>query len=287
MELGVPITDDTSLQRVEQLITQLRPCCVVVSSYDRIIPSRMLSGARFINVHYAPLPRYRGRASVNWAILNGETSTAISIHTLVPDLDGGNILFQRTIAIEANDTVWTVYERLNVILREHLADVVADHLAGAEGLPQNHANATYGCTRVPRDGEINWAQPTQKIYDLIRALHAPYPGAFTYLKTDLLRVWDAAPVKNPLHYEGRVPGRVVQVARRAGWVDVLTGDGVLRIAEVEPAGGPRQPAAEVITSVKWTLGLQMFDLLQRVEMLETALSELCQQYGRPHPVDVD
>jgi len=276
-ELGVPVTADTSLSAVGRLVTELRPACVVVSSYDRILPPRILSFTRFVNVHYAPLPRYRGRASVNWAILNSEPSTAISIHALTPDLDCGNILFQKEVSIESQDTVQTVYEKLNAILREHLGGVVSSYLAGDVGRPQDHMQATYGCTRLPRDGLIDWSQPTQRIYDLIRALSEPYPGALTYLKAIPLRIWQAAPVVGSPRYDGRVPGRIAQVDRKQGWVDVLTGDGVLRISEVQAADGPRRPAAEVITSVKCTLGLNTSDLLERVRALEMALAEFRHQ----------
>ena len=75
--LRVPIVEDTSLAGVERAVAELRPECVVVSSYNRILPARMLCQSRFVNVHYAPLPRYRGRATVNWAIINGEAEAAI------------------------------------------------------------------------------------------------------------------------------------------------------------------------------------------------------------------
>ena len=74
--LGVPVLSDLSIEGVERAVLQSSPDCVVVSSYDRILPSRILGSCRFVNVHYAPLPEYRGRANVNWAIINGESETA-------------------------------------------------------------------------------------------------------------------------------------------------------------------------------------------------------------------
>jgi methionyl-tRNA formyltransferase len=107
------------------------------------------------------------------------------------------------------------------------------------------------------------------VYDLVRALTPPYPGAFTYLDGERLTVWSAEPVADPPRYDGRVPGRVVRVSPE-GWVEVLTGDGVIRVREVERPGGPRRPAAEVVRSVKCTLGLSVADLLERIRALESA-----------------
>ena len=181
-ELGVPVASDISVRGIERLVDRTRPDCVVVSSYNRVLPTRLLARTRFVNVHYALLPRYRGRANVNWAIINGETTTGITIHVLSPELDGGNILFQEPVAIEPADTVSSLYEKLNAIQREHLGAAVLRHLNGDDGDPQAAQNATYGCTRLPRDGEIDWTQPTRRIHDLIRALTPPYPGAFTYYR---------------------------------------------------------------------------------------------------------
>jgi methionyl-tRNA formyltransferase len=273
VELGVPVTTEASVQAIGRLVDDSKPDCVVVSSYNRILPGRVVSKTRFVNVHYALLPRYRGRANVNWAVLNGEAETGITIHALSPDLDAGNILFQQAVPIGPADTAGTLYEALNALQRRHLGLVVLRHLRGYEGEPQDEDAATYGCTRLPRDGEIDWSAPTRRVYDLVRALTPPYPGAFTYLEGEPLKVWWAEPVENPPRYVGRVTGRVVRVSRPDGWVEVLTGDGVLRVRDVQRADGPRLPAAEVIRSVKCTLGLTVADLLERVRALERSLAK--------------
>jgi methionyl-tRNA formyltransferase len=273
-ELGVPVTTDTTIRGIEQLVERLRPDVVVVSSYNRVLPARLVSRTRFVNVHYSLLPRYRGRANVNWAIINGESEIGISIHVLAPGLDAGNILYQQPVPIGPHDTVTDLYDRLNALQREHLGRTVAAHVAGEQGDEQDETGATYGCTRLPRDGEIDWSAPTERIYALVRSLTPPYPGALTHLAGAPITVWRAEPVANPPRFEGRIPGRVVGVSKAEGWVDVLTGDGVLRVREVQPAGGPRRPAAEVLGSVKHTLGLQCVDLLDRIRALEAAIAEL-------------
>jgi methionyl-tRNA formyltransferase len=270
--LNVPIYSDLSIEGVERAIIQSSPICVIVSSYDRILPNRILGRCRFVNVHYAALPEYRGRANVNWAIINGEPETAITIHVIAPGLDAGNILYQQRVSISPDDTVGDLYTKLNDVQREVLGETVTRYISGYEGEPQDETAATYGCTRVPGDGEIKWASSTKQIYALIRALAPPYPGAHTYLGARRIAVLRAAPLANAPRYVGRIPGRVVGRSRRDGHVDVLTGDGVLRIYEAATDDSDSGPASSVIQSSKQTLGLHTADLLARIELLESRLN---------------
>ncbi len=272
--LEVPVFSDLSIEGVEQAVIQGRPDCTVVSSYDRILPGRVLGRCRFVNVHYAPLPEYRGRANVNWAIINGETKTAITIHVMAPGLDAGNILYQHPVPIGADDTVGDLYAKLNEVQREVLGKTVARYISGYEGEPQDEAAATYGCTRVPGDGEIKWVSSTRQIYALVRALAPPYPGAHTYLEGRRITILRASPQANAPRYVGRVPGRVVGRSRQNGHVDVLTGDGVLRIHEVVAGDSVAGPASAFIGSTRQTLGLGTADLLARIELLESRLNLL-------------
>ena len=274
-EAGVDVVQDTSLGALERLISERRPDCVVVSSYHRIIPSEVLGRCPFVNVHYAPLPAYRGRATVNWAIINGEKETAISIHTMAPGLDAGRILRQEKVPIEPVDTITDLYRKLNARQRALLGDAVDDCLAGIPGQEQDETAATYACTRVPLDGEIDWSRSTETIDRLVRALGGPYPGAFTYLGTRRLWVCRAEPLADAPAYVGRIPGRVVRVATADGFVDVLTGDGVYRLQELrEEDAAASMPASSVVRSVKDTLGLRPSVLLERIRALERELSKL-------------
>jgi methionyl-tRNA formyltransferase len=274
--LRVPVYSDLSPKAIRELVDRLGPACVVVSSYDRILPADLLAKCPFVNVHYAALPKYRGRANVNWAIINGEGYTGITIHTMAPQVDAGDILFQRLIPIDDGDTVADLYERLNSIQRSELGHTVLRLLDGDVGAPQDDRSSSYGCTRLPDDGAIDWSASTMEIDRLIRGLTPPYPGAFTYFEGARLVVWKAEPVRCPPDYQGRVPGRVISVGRQ-GHVDVLTGDGVLRLIEVQREGGEPRAAGRLIRSVKTTLGLRTWDLLRRIEGLERELAILRQE----------
>lgn len=268
---GVPVYPDTTVDGITEVVAGLRPDCVVVSSYDRILPAELLRSCPFVNVHYSPLPAYRGRANVNWAVINGESEVAISVHELVPDLDAGGVLFQQRVPIGPRSTATELYAQLNGLQEGHLAAAVERLLGGDHGLAQDESLATYGCTRVPEDGELDWQQETVVLDRLVRGLTSPAPGAFTYLGLERVRVDVAEPSPDVRRFVGRVPGRVVQVSRRHGWVDVLTGDGALRLHSVRDEAGVPHPAAELIRSVRSTLGLRTQTLLQEIVELRRQL----------------
>jgi methionyl-tRNA formyltransferase len=273
-EAGIPIVTETSQAEIAALILKFQPDCVVISSYHQILPASLIAHSTFVNVHYSPLPLYRGRANVNWALINDEPYAAITIHKLLPELDAGNILFQQLIPIGYHDTVANVYDKLNSIQQQYLGKVIHNVFNGDEGIPQHHAEATYCCTRLPEDGEVDWAASTRSIDCLIRALVSPFPGAYTYFQGEQLTIWQAEPVNHPPVYVGRIPGRLVARSKTEGYVDVLTGDGILRIFEVQLAGSEKTAAANVIRSIKTTLGLPVSELLKRIQTLEHELSNL-------------
>jgi methionyl-tRNA formyltransferase len=270
---GIPVQVETSPRHVSELVAGLGPDCVVVSSYHRILPSGVLELCPFVNVHYSPLPAYRGRANVNWAIINRESLAAVTVHSISAGLDAGGVLAQERIPIGARDTVGSLYERLNVIQAEILPGAVSRRLGGDLGDPQQEDAATYCCTRVQEDGEIDWRASTEDVDALVRSLGPPYPHAFTYLGLDRVEVEEAGPSPEGRVYVGRVPGRVVSWSAQEGWCDVLTGDGVLRVSRVRVKGVPHDAAA-VWGSSHVTLGLRTADLLRRIEVLEARIADL-------------
>lgn len=269
-DAGVTVVSDASMASAASVIDELNPDAVVVSSYNRVLPAKLLEARPFINVHYAPLPRYRGRATVNWAIVNGETEAAISVHCLVEELDAGGILAQHFVPIRPQDTVTDLYGQLNALQRDVLADAVERRLSGDLGDPQDETKATYCCGRLPGDGMIDWSSSTAPIDRLIRSLGGDFPSAFSYLGLEKIEIIRAEPVVGARNYEGRIPGRVVDVDRSKGHVDVLTGDGVMRLQQVRIAGAQPQPAAEVIRSTRVSLGLRLSEFPALIQALQAS-----------------
>jgi methionyl-tRNA formyltransferase len=277
-DLGVPVLTDTSVSGLERALAQRRPDAAVISSYDRILDARVLDHCPFVNVHYSLLPRYRGLAAVQWAIINGEPELGITIHSVTKDLDAGNILYQEKVRPGPHQTAEDIYGELNGIQRRILGETIARHLDGYAGVPQDESAATHACARMPEDSEIDWSDPTHRIYGQVRAFHGalsiPYPPAYSYLGSCRISITRAAPVQDAAPYAGRVPGRVVGRSSSDGHVDVLTGDGVLRIHEVMTGDHVVCPASAVIRSTKHTLGLRAGELLEHIEALSRRLDEL-------------
>ncbi len=219
-------------------------------------------------VHDSLLPEYRGFAPLNWSIINDEPRTGVTVFRISERMDGGEILLQREVPIGRTDAAPEVYERVCAATIEVVLDAYRRLKDGtAAPKPQDYTAGSFTCARTPVDGEIDWALPTRRIYNLVRALAFPYPGAYTHYRGQRLFVLEALEIESPPRYRGRIPGRVVRLLAGQG-VDVLTGDGVLRVIRVSTDGRESRPADDVIRSVKLSLGLRLRDLEERLAEIE-------------------
>lgn len=227
---------------------------MLVVSWRYLIPAeiyRKPARGTFV-FHDSPLPAYRGFAPTVWAIVNGEDHTGVTLFEIADAVDSGDIVAQQRVAIEADDTIAEVIERVTAAYLDVLAANLPALLDGsAPRAPQDQTQATFTCKRLPDDNQIDWTQPTATIYNLIRAVTTPYPGAFTTLAGRKLTIWRARPVER--RYVGSVPGRVVEIKPGEGCV-VLTGDGALLVSEVQLEGEGRSEAPAVLNSLAQTLG---------------------------------
>jgi methionyl-tRNA formyltransferase len=159
------------------------PVDFIFSFYFRqLLPARLLGLARrgALNMHGSLLPRYRGRAPINWAILRGERETGATLHYMVDRADAGDIVGQQGVPILANDTAFDVSRKVTVAAEIVLARSLPALIAGtAPRTPQPLLPGQYFGRRRPEDGRIDWTQPAQVIHDLVRAVAPPFPGAFT------------------------------------------------------------------------------------------------------------
>lgn len=250
---------------------EIRPDVALVIGCRILLPRAIFEAPPLgtLAVHDSLLPAYRGFAPLNWCIINGESQTGVTLFYLNDCMDAGDIVGQRVVPIGQKDTAPAVYERVC----QATIDLVLETmplLAGGKAprQPQEEARATFACSRNPEDGLIEWLHRTVDIHNLVRALTRPYPGAFTFYLGRRLTILCAEPVRAAECFVGRIPGRVVAVSGTDGWVDVLTGDGVLRLFEVQEESGEPVAAASVIRSVRATLGLRPLDLLTRIQRLE-------------------
>ena len=182
---GLAVTQPEKIRNNAEFRTQLEviaPACIVVVAYGRIIPSWMLALPRFgcINPHASLLPKYRGRAPVNWAILNGERETGATLHEMVARADAGDIVDQMAVPILADDEAREVYAKVTVAAEIVLARSLPGLLAGtAPRRPQPIVPGQYFGRRRPEDGRIDWSWPAARVHNLVRAVAPPFPGAFS------------------------------------------------------------------------------------------------------------
>jgi len=179
VEVATPAKlDDAWIARLQAL----RPDYLFSFYYRSMLPAPVLATAQraALNMHGSLLPRYRGRAPVNWALLNGETETGATLHYMVDKPDAGPIVDQEAIAIGIDDTALDVSLRLAEAAERLLVRCLPALAAGAPpGKPMDLAQGSYFGGRKPEDGRIDWGWPAKRVHDLIRAVAPPFPGAFT------------------------------------------------------------------------------------------------------------
>lgn len=259
---GIPlVTVEGKMGDYADALRHMAPDIVVVSGWYHNIPGSMLRipPMGVVGFHPSLLPRYRGGAPLTWAIINGESVTGMTMFYLTSEVDAGDIIGQAQVPITPEDTIATLYDRIN----EATLGLVDEYMprlreGTAPAVPQDHAQATYYPPRLPEDGEINWSWPTQRIYDWIRAQTRPYPGAYTYFHGQKLIVWSADLPQEPRNPAFGMEGRVIRVRKGQG-VEVLTGDGSVVLAEAQ-VGDHCAPADEFLTAGD-SLGLRARDLL--------------------------
>ena len=238
-ERGVPVLTPANVNTPEwrTRLAELRPDLILSVYYRQMIGTRILGLARLgaWNIHGSLLPRYRGRAPINWAVLHGEPRIGMTLHRMINRADAGAIVDQEGIELGPRDTAEQAFRKVLPCARRILARQIDALLAGsAPENPQDEAQATTFSGRRPEDGRINWRQPSGVIFNLIRAVTDPYPGAFTDAGPARLMVWWAEPVPRPPGTASAAPGTVLA----ADPLLVATGDGALLLTRTEWRGAP-------------------------------------------------
>jgi methionyl-tRNA formyltransferase len=224
-------------------------------SWRYLIPASVHGRARLgaYIIHDSLLPGYRGFSPTVWAMINGENHTGATLLEMVDDYDAGAIIGQERVPIAPDETIADVLEHVTSayvrLLRAHIPALLSET---ATRVSQDESLATYTAKLVPDDFRINWAWPTERIYNLIRATTAPYAGAYTTFNGQRLRIWAARRLHKPHRYVGRIPGRVAEIRGNEGVV-ILTGDGLLLVTEAQLDNGERVPAAQILKRMADTL----------------------------------
>ena len=229
-ELNLPVyaPEDVNHPLWVDRIRALQPDIIFSFYYRNMLSEEILSLAPQggFNLHGSLLPRYRGRAPVNWALLNGETETGVTLHKMVKRPDAGDIVGQRKVAITGDDTALKLHAKVREAAKALLTDVLPEMKAGNITLTvQDESQASYFGRRTAADGEIHWHKSATEINNLIRAVTEPYPGAFSYLGQRKLTIWRARPLATQ---HDKQPGTVLSsdpltIACGEGALEILAG----------------------------------------------------------------
>ena len=236
----IPVHTPDSVNTPEWIarLREMAPDVIFSFYYRHMICQEILDIPRLgaFNMHGSLLPKYRGRAPINWAVLHGETETGATLHWMAKRPDAGDIVDQETVPIGPRDTAQEVFIKVTAVARQVLErSLDAIQQGRAPRYPQDESKATYYGGRKPDDGRIDWRQDARPIFNLIRAVTHPYPGAFAEVDGRRLFVWRAEPRTDCTG----TPGQVVSVAP----LRVATGQGCLEILTWQWRDGPEQEGA--------------------------------------------
>ena len=243
LELGLELLQPTSLkdEQFQNRVLQLQPDFFVVIAYGHILSENILRFPRLgtINIHASLLPKYRGPAPIQWAIINGESQTGITTMLMDAGVDTGDILLRRKEPILPEDTAATLHDRLALAGAEVLVKTLRDYAAETIApIPQDHAKATYAPLLKKRDGRIRWQKPAQELAAFIRGM-TPWPGAYTFHNKNRLKILKAAWLpENPSEPAGTI------LKTFPDELCVATANGTLSILEIQGSSGKRLPIAD-------------------------------------------
>jgi methionyl-tRNA formyltransferase len=237
-----------------QTLGEFQPDLIVVAAYGQILPGALLELPRFgcLNVHTSLLPKYRGAAPIQWAILNDEPETGVTIMKMDEGLDTGDLLASQSTPITPADNAQTLHDRLAMIGAGLLVKTVSEYVAG-KIVPrkQPQTGASYARKITKEDGRLDWTQPARSLWNRVRAL-VPWPGTYTFLsaepKPPLLKIWQAEIADR----SSGSPGEVLESGRSG--IVVACGQHALRIVELQREGGRRMSPQEFLAGYPLSVG---------------------------------
>ena len=281
-KLGVPVIQPSRIKTGEFLssLRDLSPDVIVVAAYGRILTEAHLAVPRFgcVNVHASLLPAYRGAAPINWALINGETRTGVTVQRMTVALDAGEVLYVKETGIGPDETAGELYGRLSLLGAQAIVEFFKQARAGIEARPQDESKVSFAPVLEKSDGVIDWSAPAKAIHNRVRGVN-PWPGGQAVLEGAMIKVHRTRMPANPIEVlPGTRPGTVLAVGRDS--ITVATGRGALDLLELQAEGGKRLPAADFARGKRLKPGVRF----GREEPPEPTLPATGTDDGKAHPV---
>lgn len=245
--LGIPTYQPQSLQKPAAMdqLNLWNPDLIVVAAYGHILPSSVLDFPTYgcLNVHASLLPRWRGAAPINAAILHGDQKTGVTIMKMDEGLDSGPILAQESIPIQKDDTAGSLFDTLSHLGAQLLVDTIPPYIEGEiTPRPQDDSKATYAPMLQREDGELSFDRPADYLARQVRA-YDPWPGTFTFWKGQRLIIHNA-------HAKGVTSPGVGVFCMDEGKPAIGTSQGILVLDEVQPAGKRNMAGEDFLRGAK-------------------------------------
>jgi len=231
-----------------ETLRELAPDVIATAAYGKILPKSVLEIPKHgcINVHASLLPKYRGAAPIQWALINGESKTGITTFFMDEGMDTGDIILMKETEIDPDMNAQELFDRLKVLGAEALTETLEALRNGtATRTPQDHSRATYVSMMTRETGRIDWNKSAAEIHNLVRGTN-PWPGAYTFYKGKRLKIWKTAVCKDPdvisaVSGEAR-PGTLLKCRKQD--LIAATGSGLLAITELQFENARRMSVAE-------------------------------------------
>lgn len=265
----VLLWDVDSINNPEVMVKMrdLEPDYIFVIGWSQIVKRAVLElpTQACIGFHPALLPQNRGRAVIPWTILQGLHCSGATLFYLDAGMDTGDILIQKAFAVEPDETARTLYSKVTTVLREMIREALPLLENGnLPRYPQDHSKASYCARRTLADGLIDWKQPAEQVWTLIRAVSAPYPGAFTAHRGRRLIIWEATYM--PAAPYCGLPGQIQAIGQDGVLVQCGDGKHVL-LRTVQAEGEEIRLAADYFTGVHEVLGIDWLAVYRAAQSL--------------------
>lgn len=245
-ERDIPVFQPQKIREPENIeqLGRYAADIIVVAAYGQILPKEILEMPKYgcINVHASLLPKYRGAAPIQWAVINGDPEAGVTIMQMDEGMDTGDMIDTVRVKLDPDETGGSLFEKLAKEGAALCVKVMKDLEDGtAEWTPQNDSQATHVGMISKSLGHIDWRKPAAEIERLIRGLN-PWPSAYTYIRGKSFKLWKARVL--PQEQKNKEPGTILWVKKDT--IGVAAGDGVLEILEVQLEGKKRMPAGDFI-----------------------------------------